>query len=195
VADEIESRANAIVASATNAMKNTKIQQKAIGLRDQLSNAVAVNTITLTLEAVFLLVSVIPRTYEFTVPAIDPLKMNSSTYIIPNVFILFTGLFWKPFLAWLVAALVLPFSNAVLFNLVSNSVAAKDGISHKVDLLTFAVTRALMAYLVHYKDFSFWGMLGDDAFATIGDSIGREFQLIGAGICGIAALWEGILQS
>lgn len=193
VADEIETRANAIIASARKAVEKAEIHEKATGLRDRLSNVISVNATSLSLEAILLLVSIIPVTYQITLPAITAVGAPAVTYILPDLFVILTAAFWAPFLTWLVTALVLPIGNGLLFNLVSASVA-KDGAEHPVDPLTYAVTRALLTYLVHYKGFSFWGLLGEKAVAIVGTSVGRELQLVGAGIGGIAAIWEGILR-
>ncbi|KAF8511744.1 hypothetical protein BDD12DRAFT_120777, partial [Trichophaea hybrida] len=167
VADEIETRANAIIASAKKAVEKAEIHEKATGLRDRLSNVISVNATSLSLEAILLLISIIPVTYQITLPAITVVGTPAVTYILPDLFVILTAAFWAPFLTWLVTALVLPVGNALLFNLVSASVA-KDAAEHPVDPLTYAVTRALLTYLVHYKGFSFWGLLGEKTVATVG---------------------------
>lgn len=86
----------------------------------------------------------------------------------------------------------------MIFNLLATSVrdsSYDDGeMSYRVDPLSFSVTKALVAYLVYYKGFNFWGLLGEHAVNYVGLSVGRELQLIGAGVGGVAALWEGILK-
>lgn len=193
VADDIENRANAIMASAMDVVERSEIKEKAVGVRDRLSNVISVNVASLALEATLLLVAVIPVTYELTLPAVDAIGYPSTKYILPDLFVLLTTTFWAPFLAWLIPAVVLPIINAVVFNLVSTS-AARDGVKYKADPLTYAVTRALCVYLAHYKGFTFGGLLGSAAVATVGTTVGRELQMIGAGIGGIAALWVGILS-
>jgi len=193
VADDIESYANAIMASARNVVEKSEIKEKATGVRDRLSNVISVNGASLALEATLLLVAVIPVTYELALPAIHVIGYPSTTYFLPDLFVLLTSTFWAPFLTWLLTAIALPLLNAVVFNLVSTTVA-RDGVEYKADPLTYSVTRALCVYLVHYKGFTFGGLLGQAAVATVGNTVGRELQMIGAGIGGIAALWVGILS-
>jgi hypothetical protein len=194
VADEIESRANALVASARKVVQDSEIGDKAVGLRDRFSNVISVNATSLTVEVLFLLLTLIPRTYEITLPGVAALKVEPHTYIVPDLFVLLTTSFWAPFLTWLVTALVVPITNATLFNLVATTVTSKDGSERKADPLTFAVTKALVAYLVHYKGFTFGGLFHPKTVAVVGTSVGRDLQLIDASIGGIAALWEGILK-
>ncbi|KAI5779233.1 hypothetical protein EDC01DRAFT_621512 [Geopyxis carbonaria] len=194
VANEIESRTNQIVASAFEAIEIVEITQKAIGLRDRLSNVISVNAIALTLEVSFLFISVIPLTYEVTIPGIPTLGTHNKIFVLPDLFVLLTSAFWSPFLTWLMTAIIGPFINASLFNLVAATVAVKDGSEYKADPLTFAVTKALLVYLVHYKDFFFWGLCNPKSVQIVGNSVGRELQLVAAGIAGLAAIWEGILR-
>lgn len=177
VADGIESRVNAIAASAKTALESAEIAEKALNIRDRLSNVISVNATSLSLEAVLLLVVGWPAT----------------TYVLPDLFVLLTTAFWAPFLVWLSTALLVPLANAVTFNLVATTVQRKNE-QYRVDPLTFAVTRALAAYLVHYKGFTFGGLFSEQAIKMVGASVGKELQIIGAGIGGIAALWVGILS-
>lgn len=194
VADEIETRANQIIASAKKAIEKTDIKEKATNVRDRLSNVISVNATSLSLEALLLLAAIIPVTYELTVPAVAALGTPATTYVLPDLFIVLTTTFWAPFLTWFVTSLVLPVGNAVLFNFVAVSVSSKEDNEYQVDPLTFAVTKALLAYLVHYKAFTFGGVLGEQAVATVGGSVGRELQLIGSAIGIIAAIWEATLR-
>jgi hypothetical protein len=193
VAEGIESRVNAIAAKAKKAVEATEIAEKAIGIRDRLSNVISVNATSLSLEALLLLIALIPVSYELTLPAIEPLGLPVTTHVVPDLFVLLTAAFWGPFLVWLTTAIVVPMLNAAAFNLVATTVQQK-GERYQIDPLTFAVTRALVAYLVHYKGFTFGGLLGEQAIKTVSASVGKEVQLIGAGIGGIAALWVGILR-
>ncbi|KAA8895532.1 hypothetical protein FN846DRAFT_332709 [Sphaerosporella brunnea] len=193
VADGIESRVNAIAASAKTALESAEIAEKALNIRDRLSNVISVNATSLSLEAVLLLVAVVPVSYELTLPAVDVLGWPATTYVLPDLFVLLTTAFWAPFLVWLSTALLVPLANAVTFNLVATTVQRKNE-QYRVDPLTFAVTRALAAYLVHYKGFTFGGLFSEQAIKMVGASVGKELQIIGAGIGGIAALWVGILS-
>lgn len=195
VANDIETRANSLVASAKESFKNAEVQQRATGVRDALSNVVSVNAVALTLELAYLFHTLIPRTYEVTLPAISALGSSARIFVLPDLFVLLTAAFWSPFLTWVATSIAGPLANALLFNLVATSVKADGADStHKVDPLTFAVTKTLVAWLVHYKQFNFWGLLGDAAVDTVGASVGRELQLVTAGLGGTAALWEAILK-
>jgi len=193
VTDNIERGANAIMASAREVVQRAEIRETAAGVRDKLSNVISVNVVSLSIEAALLFAAVIPITYEITLPAIDAIGYPSTRYIVPDLFVLFTTSFWAPFMVWLLTTVVLPGLNAVVFNLVSTS--NKEGAAYKADPLTYSVTRALCVYLVHYKGFTFGGLLGQAAVANVGNTVGRELQMIGAAIGGIAALWVGILAT
>lgn len=194
VADEIETRTNQIMDSAKSAIDSTDIKETALNVRDRMSNVISVNATSLSLEALLLLAAVIPVTYELAIPAIEALGTAATTYTVPDLFVVLTSSFWAPFLTWFATALALPIVNGLLFNFVAVSVSATEEASYQVDPLTFAVTKALIAYLVHYKNFSFGGVLGSSAIATVGDSVGRELQIIGSFIGIIAAIWEATLR-
>lgn len=118
--------------------------------------------------------------------------------VLPDLFVLLTSGFWSPVLTWLATSVVVPAANAAVFNLVATTVGPKtskvEDDAHPIDPLSFAVTKALVAYLVHYKGFSFGGLLGEQAVGFVGTSVGKELQLVGAGVSGLAAIWEGILK-
>lgn len=205
VADAIESRTNAIKHSAMKAVEKISLQEKATDLRDRLSNVVSVNAATLTYEAVFLLYRLIPLVYFVKIPAIPAINTASHNVLLPDLFVLLTAGFWGPFLAWLTTAVLVPLGNAYFFNLTATAAnvarskpydptvsTAPEG--YKTDPLTFAVTKALIAYLVHYKGFNFMGLLGGESLKIVGAGVGRETQIIGAGIAGLAAVWESILR-
>lgn len=97
-------------------------------------------------------------------------------------------------------AVGVPYANSKLFNLVSNSanvaptpLAPKDGPEYQFDPLTFAVTKALMTYLVK-SGFRFGGLVGDSSVRIVMQSVGPETQYVGAAIAALAAVWEGILK-
>lgn len=205
VVDAIENRTNAIKHSAMKAVENISIQEKATDLRDRLSNVVSVNAATLTYEAAFLLYRLIPLVYFVKIPVIPVINAAPRDVLLPDLFVLLTADFWGPFLAWLTTAILVPLGNAYLFNLTATAATvarskpydptistAPEG--YKTDPLTFAVTKALIAYLVHYKGFNFMGLLGGENLKIVEAGVGRETQIIGAGIAGLAAVWESILR-
>lgn len=205
VADAIESRANAIKDSAMKAVEKISIRQGATDLRDRLSNVVSVNAATLGYEAAVLLYRLIPFVYLARIPAISAINTVPHSILLPDLFVLLTSNFWGPFLAWLTTAILLPLGNAYFFNLTMTAAnvarskpydptisTAPEG--YKTDPLTFAVTKALVAYLVHYKGFNLMGLLGSESLKIVEAGVGRETQIIGAGIAGLAAVWESILR-
>lgn len=205
VVDAIENRTNAIKDGAMKAVEGISIQEKAIGLRDRLSNVVSVNAVTLTYEAAFLLYRLIPFVYLVEIPAIPAINTAPHSVLLPDLFVILTAGFWGPFLAWLTTAILVPLGNAYFFNLTATAAnvarskpydptisTAPEG--YKTDPLTFAVTKALVAYLVHYKGFNFMGLLGGESLKIVEAGVGRETQIIGAGIAGLAAVWESILR-
>jgi len=193
VADHIESRANALLSSAKKAVKKAEIPEKAVNVRDVMSNAVAVNAAALSYEALLLIKALIPLAKELTIPAMATFGTPQRTYWLPDLFVILTAAFWGPFLTWLTSALLLPLGNSMVINMVSTAAIAKPGPEYRADPMTFAVTKALLAYLIHYHGFQLWGILGKSGVETVGASVGTETQLICAGIGAIAALWEGVL--
>lgn len=200
VADAIESGANAIRRSARKAVEKVAIQEKATGLRDRLSNVVSVNAASLTYEVVVLLYYIVPMTYSTKIPTIPILGNSPKYFSLPDLFVLLTAGFWGPFATWLATAIFIPLTNAYFFNLTATAAAATNlklsgpSEEYKTDPLAFAVTKALVAYLVHYKGFAFMGLLNHENLAVIDASVGKDAQLIGAGISGLAALWASILR-
>jgi hypothetical protein len=205
VADAIESGANAIKDSAMKVVEKVSVQGKATDLRDRLSNVVSVNAVTLVYEAVCLLYRLIPFVYLVKVPAISAIGTAPHNLLLPDLFVLLTTDFWGPFLAWLTTAILVPLGNAYFFNLTATAASvarskpydptiSTSAEEYKTDPLTFAVTKALVAYLVHYKSFNFLGLLGSESLKVVEAGVGRETQLIGAGIAGLAAVWESALR-
>lgn len=206
LADAIESRVNAMVDSARRTIEKVDAQEKATELRDKLSNVVSVNAVTLTYEAVFLLYELIPLVYLVTIPAVPSLGTGTRSFHLPDLFVLLTTEFWGPFLTWLTTSVLMPLGNAYFFNLTATAAnvarstkpydptASTTPEEYRTDPLTFAVTKALVAYLVHYKGFNFMGLLGDESLKIVGAGVGKDTQLIGSGIAGLAAIWESILR-
>ncbi|CUS09122.1 unnamed protein product [Tuber aestivum] len=204
IADAIESGTNAIRESAKKAVEKVAIQDKAISLRDRLSNVVSVNAVSLAYEAIILLSHLIPFTYTAKIPTIPLIENSPKLFLLPDLFVLLTAGFWGPFATWLATAIFIPLANAYFFNLTataaatarssSDSVMYRSAEEYKADPLAFAVTKALIAYLVHYKGLEFMGLFNPRNLAIVGGSVGRETQLIGAAIAGLAALWESILK-
>ncbi|KAI5809381.1 hypothetical protein BZA77DRAFT_328771 [Pyronema omphalodes] len=191
VADDLETRSASFIAATKRVVTSTDLQEQAISLRDRLSNVISVNAAALSIEAVLLLVAVIPVNYQLTFPAIEAVGIASTTFEVPDLFVLLTGAFWGPFLTWLATAVILPLINAFLFNLVSS---VKEKEQPKVDPLTYAVTRGLVTYAVYYRAFLFFGALGEESVLTIARGVGRELQLVNAAVGAVAAIWEGILK-
>lgn len=205
VADAIENGANAIKDSAMKAVERVSIRGSATDLRDRLSNVVSVNAVTLAYEAAFLLYRLIPFVHMVRIPAISAINTAPYYLLLPDLFVLLTADFWGPFLAWLTTAILVPLGNAYFFNLTATAASvarskpydptiSTSTEEYKTDPLTFAVTKALVAYLVHYKGFNFLGLLGGESLKVVEAGVGRETQLIGAGIAGLAAVWESILR-
>ncbi|PWW76402.1 hypothetical protein C7212DRAFT_351514 [Tuber magnatum] len=204
IADAIESGTNAIRESAKKAVEKVAIREKAISLRDRLSNVVSVNAVSLAYEAIILLYHLIPFTYTAKIPTIPIIENSPKLFLLPDLFVLLTAGFWGPFATWLATAIFIPLANAYFFNLTATAAATARSSSktvmyrsaeeYKADPLAFAVTKALIAYLVHYKGLEFMGLFNPRNLAIVGGSVGRETQLIGAAIAGLAALWDSILK-
>lgn len=195
VAADIDLREHALVNSMKEKLEKAQVQERVAGVRDALSNVVSVNALSLALELVYLFATLIPRTYEVTVPAISALGTEARIVVVPDLFVLLTSAFWSPFLTWLAMSFVGPMANALLFNMVATNIRADEATpAYRADPLTFAVTKTLVAWLVYYKQFDFWGMLGNGSIQTVEDSVGKELQLVTAGVGGIAAIWEAILR-
>ncbi|RPA94466.1 hypothetical protein L873DRAFT_1814268 [Choiromyces venosus 120613-1] len=203
IADAIESGTNAIRESAKKAVEKVAIQEKAISVRDRLSNVVSVNAVSLVYEAIILLYHLIPFTYTARIPTIPIIENSPKLFLLPDLFVLLTAGFWGPFATWLATAIFIPLANAYFFNLTATAARSSSdtvvsgsgsGEEYRADPLAFAVTKALIAYLVHYKGFEFMGLFNPNNLAIVGGSVGRETQLIGAGIASLAAFWESILK-
>ncbi|TGZ78540.1 hypothetical protein EX30DRAFT_365878 [Ascodesmis nigricans] len=139
--------------------------------------------------------------------------------LLPDLFTLLTWAFWAPVVVWAVTSFLLPavIGGVVNFahtpspspfaseshghpfsssddgdgdgdsNAETQLETRRDGKMWKIDPLTFAVAKALVVWAVYWK-----GVVAGEVVEWVGERV-AEGMLVGAGVGGVVAVWEGIV--
>ena len=139
----------------------------------------AISLTVIALEAYGLIPSVTPSRYLNTVPPIPALHTGAHAIYVPDLFALFTLAFWGPVGLWIITSIGLPLAGAWVFNLTKGESV--------VDPMAFHVFKAIVAFVVYSK-----GGVGGESVQVVKDSVpaGVVGLLIGAGVGGVASLWD-----
>jgi hypothetical protein len=170
-------------------------------LRDTASTVVAIQVISLLVEATGLQRETFPWRYAFDIPAIPALKTHAYAVKLPDFFVLVTSFFWAPSTLWLTTTLFVPILFAYFFNF-SHSIRGQGARTrstphvYKFDPLTFSVSKALLTWLVFAQGFRYGGFWSDETVARVDGSLYGGYQgvLIGSAIGALASIYEAILQ-
>lgn len=120
-----------------------------------------------------------PSRYLTTIPPIPALRTAAHAIYVPDLFAIFTLAFWGPVGLWIITSIGLPAAGAWFFNLTKGESI--------VDPMVFHVFKGLVAFVVYSK-----GGVGGESVEVIKESVpaGVAGLLIGAGVGGIASLWD-----
>lgn len=166
-------------------------------MRDTTSNLISVLSVLALYETARVLGFLVPIIKAGTLPAYEiaavGLKTQPRDLHFPDLFVLLSIAFWQPLTAWLTVGYILPAINGYFFNL-ALSASSKPKSTWKVDPVAFGVTKGLLAYLVYWRGFDFYGALGSKSVEIVTAAVGKEGPLIGSAIATLAGLYVAILK-
>lgn len=197
VTDAIDRQTAAWGKSINETWTSSGVIEHSNALRSLLSSVKAIETLVLLLEGSGIIRQIWPLRYLTTVPAIEAIHTSEFTLNVPDFFILLDGAFWAPFSLWLLTSVFLPLGTAYFFNLKATSTATRSNSQRtNFDPLSFNIARALIAYLVYAKHFSFWNLYSGFTIDKVNASVPGEWSgmLTGTAIGLVGTLYEAILQ-
>jgi len=199
VTDVIDRQTAAWGKSINETWNSSGVIEGSNALRSLLSSVKAIETLVLLLEGSGIIRQIWPLRYLTTVPALEAIHTPEFALKVPDFFILVDGAFWAPFSLWLLTNVFLPLGAAYFFNLKATSTdATHNSNSQKTnfDPLSFNIARALIAYLVYAKHFSFWDLYSGFTIDKVNASVPGEWtgMLTGTAIGLVGTLYEAILQ-
>ena len=111
-------------------------------------------------------------------------------------------MFWAPFSLWLLTSIFVPLVVSYFFNLSvqhSGATGSRRGgkaSTSSFDPLAFNIAKALLAYLVYGKHFTFWDVYSELSIEKIYASVPGQLNglFTGAGVGLLGALYEAILR-
>lgn len=151
-------------------------------VRTSLSTVTSIELLTLFIEAYGLRAQVLPLRYLTTFPAIPALGLGEFAIKIPDLFALLTVAFWGPFGLWFVTSIALPLLGGWFVNL-----KGEGG----YDAVSFNAVKALVAWIVYVR-----GGVGGESREVVERGVpgAGAGMLIGAGVGGLAGLYEAVLK-
>lgn len=185
------------------------VKERSNALRSLLSSVKAVETLVLILEGSSVVKDLWPLRYLTTIPAIEAIHTPEIPLRVPDLFVLVDGSFWAPFSLWLLTSLFLPLVVAYFFNISWHTAQQQSGPSTRrgtaasraaqsttFDPLSFNIAKALIAYLVYAKHFTFWDLFSAFSVAKVNASVPGQWTgiLTGTAIGLVGTLYEAILR-
>ncbi|KAI9930136.1 hypothetical protein MW887_011946 [Aspergillus wentii] len=177
--------------------------ERSHALRSMLSSVKAVQILVLALEGFSLTKEILPLRYLTTVPAVEAIHSPEFVVKVPDLFVLVDGVFWAPFSLWLLTSLFLPLSVAYFFNIsLQNGPTPAPGTCKdrseqaSFDPLSFNIAKALIAYLVYGKNFTFWDLYSNFSVDKVNASVPGQWAgiITGAAVGGVGTFYEAILR-
>lgn len=184
------------------------VKERSNALRSLLSSVKAVETLVLILEGSSVVKDLWPLRYVTTIPAIEAIHTPEIPVRLPDLFVLLDGSFWAPFSLWLLTSLFLPLVVAYFFNISLHTAQQQSGPSTRrvtasraaqsttFDPLSFNIAKALIAYLVYAKHFTFWDLFSVFSVEKVNASVPGQWTgiLTGTAIGLVGTLYEAILR-
>lgn len=185
------------------------VKERSNALRSLLSSVKAVETLVLILEGSSVVKDLWPLRYLTTIPAIEAIHTPEILIRVPDLFVLVDGSFWAPFSLWLLTSLFLPLVVAYFFNISlytaqqqsgpstrRGTAASRTAQSTTFDPLSFNIAKALIAYLVYAKHFTFWDLFSAFSVEKVNASVPGQWTgiLTGTAIGLVGTLYEAILR-
>jgi hypothetical protein len=207
VTDAIDRQTTKIRKRVSGLYAESGIHETSDGFRDLLSSPVAINIITLLIEAYGLRQKVLPSKIAGYVPAIPYIKTDNTPVYLPDLFLLLDKSFWAPFTLWSTTSLLLPLLCAYFINIplktslghhygTRRATSIQTAPSNQFDPLIYNIGKALVAYVVYAHQSTLFGLFHQNTITAVDTSIlgGYQGLLTGAAIAGIMSLYEAILK-
>ena len=124
----------------------------------------------------------LPLRYLTTLPAVPAIGTPEIAIKIPDLFALLTMAFWGPVGLWVITSIALPLLGAWFINL-----KGEGGF----DAVSFNVVKALTTWIVYVR-----GGVGGDSTHVVEKGVpgGSVGLLVGAGVGGLAGVYEAVLK-
>ena len=182
IANKIDAQTSSMRASMSKYIRGSRFPQYAASARSSLSSVTSIEVLTIFIEAWGIRSQVLPLRYLATIPEIPALGINAIHIRAPDLFALLTTAFWGPLGLWMLTSILLPLLGGWLINLKG------DG---GYDSVSFNAVKAIGAWIVYAQK----GVSGDSA-RTVEKGVpgGSAGMLIGAGLGGLAGLYEAVLK-
>ncbi len=172
--------------------------------RESLSTVNSVLLLVSAFELYYLRPELLADRYAFTVPAINLLGTSDLAVYVPDLFLLLTASFWYPALTWAFTSTIVPSLFGYFINLSAANhhnmrgrprLSAHSG-DYTVDPLTFSVVKALLTYVVYAQGVTFGGWIDDLSVTRINSALyaGWPGVLVGAGVSGLASVYDAVLR-
>jgi len=202
IANLVERRTSIIADQAQHIWYDTHINEHLNTARTGLSTVLAVQTLSLFLEAYNLQTVTMPWRFAFNLPALSPFTSNPTAIRFPDFFVLLTSGYWAPSLFWSFTNLLLPALFGWFFNF-TMAAATKTRRGHAaanhydIDPFVFSVAKMLIVWLVYQPaGVRFWGLISERTVAVVQSSMpfGTWGMLVNACVGASASLYEAVLK-
>jgi len=181
LANKIDAQTSSMRTSISDYISTSRLPGTLDTVRANLSTVTSIELLTLFVEVAGLRREVLPLRYLTTLPAIPAIGTNELSIKIPDLFALLTTAFWGPVGLWLITSVALPLIGAYFINLKGEG----------YDAVSFNATKALIAWIVYVRN----GVRGESkAVVEKGVPGGSTGMFIGAGVGGLAALYDAVLK-
>ncbi|KAL6719751.1 hypothetical protein ACLMJK_001672 [Lecanora helva] len=180
--NQIDATTSSLRTSVTSYISSSRLPGTLEGTRAYLSTVTSIELLTLFVEAWGLRAQVLPMKYLTNVPAIPALGTGEIAIKAPDFFQLLTMAFWGPVSLWMVTSIALPLLGGWFINLKGD---------RGYDAVSFNMVKALAAWIVYLRA----GVGGESReIVEMGVPGGTVGMLVGAGVGGLAGLYEAVLK-
>jgi len=183
LADKIETQTISLTTTLSGYVSSSPLPSFLNTARYTLSSAIAIELLTLFIEAWGLRSQVLPMRYLTTFPAMPALGTGELAVKIPDLFALLTLGFWGPVGLWLATSVGTPLIGAWMFNLTHGQ--------RDYDPVSFNVVKGLVAWIVYAKGGVSGASKGVVEKGVPGGAVG---MMIGAGVGVLVSIYEALLR-
>lgn len=182
LANQIDAHTNTLRTTVSTYVSDSRLPSTLNSVRSNLSTVTGIEMLVLCVEAWGLRYEVLPLRYLTTLPAVPALGTSDIPLKMPDFFALLTTAFWGPFGLWLVTSIFLPLLGGWFVNL-----KGEGG----YDAVSFNAVKAITAWVVYVRGGGPSGTTRVVARGIPGGSVG---MLVGAGVGGLAGIYEAVLR-
>ena len=199
VTNLIERSSTRLTTTVGNAFEKSGIPDATEATRAQASSVQSVTALFTIFEAAAINWALIPwrAAFDLPLPVLGPLLFDESfvTIKFPDLFVLLTAKFWKPFTLWAVLGMIAPLFFGWLFNFSTHASASRK-YRYAIDPVVFNATKGMGAWLVWAKRWTANGWVEPAASGAVDGSLkGGWMGLVVASAVGVGTgVWEGVLR-